>query len=469
MKQTPQNPQEWQDKAIFWAIALAFIVLLFSVVAISVVNIWQVVDRPKPQVDTTDAQAILDRANDAVDSASLVLNFLEGASVIVAVALGAAAFYGYRETQQLRQELTDKLREIEQKSAELDAALLQKGAKVDETLVQKRQEVDEALGEVKTYLPDMRRFIQQLPSLLETHNTLKTTIDDVALLLQADQEFRHRNFSEAYQFAKRVLDDDPNNILALYICGWIEVHYMDNGVDSGIENLRLAVRRSDQLPFRWQTARATYGVALRRKALSIRANDPKTFEDLMNQAEGHLKVALGHNRRLVDFNRESFWGPMGGLHRDMGRIEDSIQSYETALEVTPGSSYPQGNLAALYLHQVKYRGMDENKALDTFETTRNGAQLRVASIPNDFFLLMDIAMSSTILLRRDPHTDKVRAAQQVFERALNMRISAAQREVNCRGWCFLLEHCPEGDGWGIVQQELQARVHALDCYCKKGE
>lgn len=442
---TPPDSKAWQDNAIFWAIALAFVVLLFSVIVTSAVNIWQVVERPKPQADTTDAQAILDRANDAVDSANLVLGFLEGASVIVAVALGAAAFYGYRETQQLRQELNDKLKEVEQK----------------------RVEVDKALDEVKGYIPDIKLFLEELPKL----QTLKTTIDDVALLLQADQEFRNRNFKEAYEFSKQVLADDPDNLLALYISGWIEVHYLgsNHAIEDGIEHLARAVRRSEQLPFSWYTARAALGVALRRKAMSLRESDPQEFEDWMNQAEGHLKVALGHNPRLVDFNRESFWGPMGGLHRDMGRIEQAIQSYESALEVTPGSSYPQGNLSALYLHQIKHRDLDEDKALNAFEMTRSGAQMRVVSTPNDFFLLMDIAMASTILLRRDAHPDKVRAAQEAFERALQMRIPAAQREVNCRGWCFLLKSCPTTEPWAIVRQELQARIAALNCHCKEGD
>ncbi|MCB9436379.1 MAG: hypothetical protein H6673_05210 [Anaerolineales bacterium] len=467
--QSALDSQTWQDKAIFWAIAVAFFVLLFSVVTISAFNIWQVIDRPKPQADSSDAQAILDRANDAVDSASLVLSFLEGASVIVAVALGAAAFYGYRETQQLRQELTDKLKEIDLRSIESDKRLERTSQSINETLGLKLKEIDESLREIQNIMPRVREFLVEAPALLETHDTLKTTIDDVALLLQADQEFRNRNFGEAYEFSAQVLADDPDNILALYISGWIEVHHLENALDSGIEHLHMAYQLSDRRPYRWQTARATYGVALRRKAMKVRDTDPQAFANLMNKAEGHLRVALGENPRLVDFNRESFWGPMGGLQRDTNRIDEAVLSYQQALSVTPGSSYPQGNLSALYLFQVKHRGLDENVALDAFEVTRNGAQMRVATTPNDFFLLMDIAMSSTILLRRDSHPDKIRAAQQVFNRALSMQISKSQREVNCRGWCFLLENCPETESWAIVRQELQSRVDTMPCNCKKGE
>lgn len=488
-KQPPPDSQSWQDKAIFWAIALAFFVLLTSVISISALNIWQVLDRPKPQADTTDAQAILDRANDAVDSASLVLSFLEGASVIVAVALGAAAFYGYRETQQLRQELTDKLKEIDQRSVESDKRLERTIEGINTALVAKFKEIDERSLEadrrlertsqtmnrlaedIEKQMPQVGEFLTKAPEILKTHNTLKTTIDDVALLLQADQEFRNRNFSEAYEFCQQVLAHDPDNLLALYIGGWIEVHYLGpkKAVEGGIANLKKAVDRLNMLPFNWYTVYATYGVALRRHAMDVRDTDPHEFQKLIHQAEGYLKLALGNSPRLVDFNRESFWGPMGGLQRDIGRIDEAVTSYERALEVTPGSSYPQGNLAALYLHQVKHRGFDEDKALDAFEMTHKGAETRVATTPNDFFLSMDIAMSRTVLLRRESSPEAIRLAQRQFDNALKMDISAAQREVSCRGWCFLLENCPETEPWAIVRQELQARVDTMRCNCKEGE
>lgn len=536
--------QTWQDKVTFWAIAAAFGILLVFIIITGGLNIWLMVQDNQAE-DTPDAEAVLERANDAVDSASLVLSFLEGASVIVAVALGAAAFYGFRETQQLRQELTDKLKDIDDRSTKSDQRLEQdskaneqrltsrqleieqrlttKHSEIDQRLAvfdrrfeqasqkieqglaskhseidlrvtdfdtrlgqatqdisDKRNEVDKALSQVNGQMPVILAFTSQISDLIskneklenvldEAVHGLKATIDNVAFLLQADQEFRNRNFKEAHGFLTKVLASDPDNLLALYIIGWIEVHHIDDGLNIGLEHLKLAVKHSQQLPFVWYSAEAAYGVGLRRKAMLLRKSDPRVFEDLMLEAEGSLKKALGHNTRLVDFNRESFWGPLGGLQRDTRRYDEAVKSYEKALETTPGSSYVQGNLAALYLRQVKYNGLDEKKALDAFENTLHGAEMRAATTPNDFFLLMDIAMSSTVLLRRDADPKKVDDAQQIFERALHMRLPIAQREVNCRGWCFLLENCPETEPWAIVRQELQARVDTMQCNCKEGE
>jgi len=152
--------------------------------------------------------------------------------------------------------------------------------------------------------------------------------------------------------------------------------------------------------------------------------------------------------------------------RDLGRMEDAIKAYEEALRVTAGSSYPQGNLAALLLHRAshlenpEFREEIEEDALDAFQLTEQFAYAELAQRPSDFFLLMDIAMAATILSCRDAKYKFT--ARQFFERAMNKRASEELLNVNMRGWQFLLANCPKGSRWGEVRGELQASINDLN-------
>lgn len=77
----------------------------------------------------SDNEVILARAEDAVRSAELILSFLEGASVLVTVAIGAAAVYGIQKTNELRADFAAKQENLEITRKNLDKELR---AKFDE-------------------------------------------------------------------------------------------------------------------------------------------------------------------------------------------------------------------------------------------------------------------------------------------------------------------------------------------------
>src|SRR5574341_646453 len=52
-----------------------------------------------------EAQAASQRADEATQSAALLLSFLEGASVLVALALGGAAIYGFRNSNETQRKI----------------------------------------------------------------------------------------------------------------------------------------------------------------------------------------------------------------------------------------------------------------------------------------------------------------------------------------------------------------------------
>ncbi|PJF38171.1 MAG: hypothetical protein CUN55_18365, partial [Phototrophicales bacterium] len=59
------------------------------------------------------ADVILERANDAVNSAELILSFLEGASVVITVAIAAATIFGLSNINELRNEFNETKKRLE--------------------------------------------------------------------------------------------------------------------------------------------------------------------------------------------------------------------------------------------------------------------------------------------------------------------------------------------------------------------
>ena len=391
------------------------------------VTITALEDRPDLGAEDLNPAEVLYRAEAAAADAEdlnsqldMLLSFLQGASVLVGLALGAAAYFGFSGQQSLREELDKRIADYERLRVELETE--------SKTIDKHRADLER--------LPDQLNHIDQLQTIF--HN-----------LLQASQELRLRNYHEAYRAAQDVLAIDPHNLEALYMAGWIEIQYTD-ALDNAIDHLRLALSKKTD----WPAARAAYGLALRRKATKL--SGPER-DKLFTQAEGMFKQALGVNPDLVDLNLESFWGPVGGMKRDMDQLDEAIRAYERARDVTPGSSYPLGNLAALYLQQAR---RDSNPAiaersLDMFEDVRSLAMAKLAITPNDYYHLMDIAMAMTVLTRRDPGLDA--EAQRRMDAAIKLNAATiSMLETSLRGWVHVQQNCP--DDWSETRQRIDAMI-----------
>jgi tetratricopeptide (TPR) repeat protein len=388
-----------------------------------------------------EANAANAAAQDAVNSVETMLNFLQGAGFLVALALGAAAIYGFRSAQDTRKELKDEVKELGDTRTELKDEMRE--------FKDIRREVDQHREALRS-LPDALHHIESLEH--DVRESLAHIQPIFLDLLQANQELRLRNYEEAYTAIKRVLDLDPDNPLALYTAGWLELQYIPNQLEQGIKHLERAVTlRPD-----WPTAMAAYGVVLRRQALMTSGTARR---DLFNRALGLLQQALGLNHNLIDLNLESLWGPVAGIWRDVGKYDEAIEAYERARNVTPGSSYPHGNLAALYLRKEKYEpdsGYRE-RALDMFQKTQELARAELTLVPNDYYHVMDIAMSTMVLGRRDPANYE--RAQDTLAEALKLEPAPEMLGVSRRGWVNLLEYCP--DGWTDLKEHLQAALDRI--------
>ena len=384
------------------------------------------------------------RADEAVASAELILSLLEGASVLVTVALGAAALFGFSEIRNNNQQLDAKMREV------------------DDTLLKFQQ------------------YEEPLRGLAQLQKTLRNDIQSVVRLLQAYQEFsQSQNYDIAYQYAHSVLSD-PNraqdggaseigaeildNPVALYIAGWLEVHHITGKLEEGIDHLHRAMKMEPE----WATVQAAYGVGLRRRAM--RATDETEKRKFYDMAARELRIALERSPSLTDFNKESFHGPLGGIYRDIDRLDDAIKEYEEALRVTPGSSYPQGNLASLYLRKASRDGDNQmmDQAIDMFEETYRAAQSELREAPSSYYLLMDLAMSMLIMSQRDE--EKVTLGFHHLRQALNVDASCGMLEVSMGGWQRLQAYCPTSEDWegtrsnmGRAIEMLTERMHESGC------
>lgn len=438
-----------RDASDFVAIFLKYAVVVVALSAVVFVmafvlrifmlsNTQTVIDWGEGPLSGDEANVILDRAQDAVSSAELVLSFLEGASVVIGLGFAAATLYGLRNTQEIRTDLQAEVAKVE--------AI--------------RQQLDDQVATLHAYRPYLENLQELRSELQDSQVSLENTIENVQRVFQADQEFRLRNYHSAYRLASQVLANDPDNRMALYIAGWLEVQHLPNKLESGIGHLEHVV----DLESNWPAAKAAYGVALRRKARGI--TDPDEREDMFLKAEGILKTALAESPRLLDFEGESFWGPVGGILREMGRCDSAIQAYEKALDVTPDSSYPWGNLATLYLKQASENGNAEykEKSLKAYERTVITAKAELVTRPNNFYLLMDIAQSASIIGHRDAaYFNESLAA---LNDALTTQSSSSAIETSMRGWNDLLAYCPED--WDDVHAHLTRCIATIQKAARKG-
>lgn len=400
--------------------------------------------------DRVTDDLVLDRANDAVNSAELLLSVLEGFSVLIALGLGASAIYGVRNSRELRQDMTQQLDEIRNVRDEVAEEL------------ESIREIRESARLVERYqeqIANLPTYTQQLKT--ELNETLASLQENTAALFRANQELSLKNYAQAYKSVSRVLEREKDNIQALYIAGWLELQYVpapEGGLDKGLEHLRQAKELSRDDP----SIVAAYGVAWRRKARSLKRGIVEQ-ERYFTKSLGYLQQALGENPNLIDLNFESLWGPVAGTQRDLGDWEAAIGSYEKALKITPQSSYPAGNLANLYLKRAKEGKGNAEDALEMFETTVKNAGAELGHIPKDYFPTMDLAMAYTMRGKRDARYFE--EGETWLNRALELDYTCGMLRVSCEGWYSLRENCPPE--WTVVREKLDDIIRRIDALMEK--
>lgn len=435
----PEAGTKWKSFPHFldrWVLPILAIILLAAFayfVAVSVGRAVEVTECPKGEDCRTN-------------EAGLVLSFIEGVSVIIGLGIALATAYGIRKIANTQEEFETLKAKVEAVTKNQDSW----EETVRRSYAQNQRSYEESLVAVKA----------------DTAQQVGKLVQIIQLMQQATYEMLLRNHGQVYYFVEKVLELDENNRYALYLAGWMEIHYIDNKLDNAIKHLNELVRLDPE----WHSARAGLGVALRRKGKELQRSgevqkDPNLaskINDYYDQAERQLRRALVADERLIDPNQETYWGPLGGLYRDTKRFDKAIDAYERGSEITPKSSYPVGNLATLYLWQAKQQGETHdwesgalNRARQAFEKTLEFANAELLRSPGDYFNLMDIAMAETALAK-DTAAESLRIILQI-DNPINLL------RVSLDGWKFLRDHFPNmNERDQQVHQQIQAAIDELN-------
>ena len=419
-----------------WSNAPLVLALAACIVA-GVAIYWahQNVQGPEPAVNTADglstdeATIILERANDAVNHVGNLLSFLE-------VALGIIGFLGAVGAWMLRGMILDKIDEmraleerVSQAAQEHQAHLeaLERALEAEQQAL--RQQIKEQLARVSESGRDDFRLL--------------------SLQLLAEQQVRSHNVKTAISTLQKALEIKPNDPSANYLLGYLYTT-LKGKLDQAIEHLQRALEREPD----FAPAIAALGLALRRKGdgIDVEAEPERLAERnrYWAQAEERLLDALERDPSLTDADGESYYGTLGGLYRRQGRYEDARRAYEQAHAVTPESSYPIVNLAALYAHQG-----DTERARHFFRMVEEKARLTLDDDPRNGWARGDLAQA---LLVQGEQAE----AQRQMQMLIGQKPPASVLETLLNGLQFLAQapHPPEGiDALiALLEEALSART-----------
>lgn len=348
-----------------------------------------VVTHDGDRVVLTQAEHTLARAEEAVNSAELILSFLEGASVIITISIAAAAVVGLSTINELRETMNDTVQELLKRVEEAENRLREREKELENI----EDLLDVAKAQIDQVIED--RLAQVY------HDTESARKQSAALArhAMAEQLLREKNFDAALHACEEAYALDPQNYANNYLYGTLLIDKGD--FDGAIDKLSEALEADgDFVP-----AIAALGLANRRAG--DLADDRRRRNELYNLAEARLLDAIGKNPALLTPDGESYYGTLGSLYRRQGRIEDALDSYRRAAEVTPQRSYPYINLAMLYLHQQEDQLRDQNLII----AERNAAR-RLADTPTDYWAMYDLGL---IYLMREETEAAVRHFKEGIE------------------------------------------------------
>lgn len=334
----------------------------------------------RPQIDTISeddmlerANIVFQRANDSVNSAELVLSFLEGASVIITIVIAGAAVVGLSSVNELRDTVDETERELIRRVEEAENRLIareQQLANMEDLLAEAEARIDRMIDE-------------RLARVHEDAETARRQSAALATFSLAEQLLREKNIDAALHACEEAYELDPSNYANNYLYGTLLIEKGD--LETAIKRLEEALAiDADFVP-----AIAAVGLANRR--VGDLTDDRHRKNELYNVAEARLLEALQLDPVLLTPDGESYYGTLGSLYRRQGRIEDSLDTYRRAADVTPQRSYPFVNLAMLYLSQSKEQLSDQNLLI-----AERNAQRKLADTPADYWALFDLALVTMI-------------------------------------------------------------------------
>jgi tetratricopeptide (TPR) repeat protein len=325
------------------------------------------------------------------DTADTVLGLLEGGSVLITIIVGSVAVVFTLNLRDLREDLEAEVRANQEK--------------VDNILQQRQNELTQLSTRIRDQAEASRGEIERLTSLI--NDRLRTARDEAEvsfrvlnLQVLAEQQVRARNYDTAIIMLQEAHRLNPDHQPTNYLLGYLYISRRQ--FEESLTYLRKALE-SDQ---NFAPALAATGLALRRLGDQY-ADDPETRNRYWAEAEFNLGHALEMEPGMLDADGESYYGTLGGLYRRQERYEDARRAYQRAVEFTPQSSYPVGNLAVLTTAMGR---MEE--AVDYFARVQRLVEAKIEDNPGDYWARLDLAQA--LLMQ-----GKVQAAVRQYEEIIN--------------------------------------------------
>ncbi len=424
------------------AIGLSMVALYFAYVASETsekVVIEEIGSIPPSETEILFNQSLatMERANDALNSVELVLSFLEGGSILAGVILVGAGILGLSSIQDLRHDTETIKQEM---SAQIQAEthdLMARLERAESELLRREEQLAKLEAQLEQSLTSTQaRIDQQIQS---ASKLARRSFEALSQHVMAQRLARENNIEAAINACRDSYELDPLNVSNNYLLGMLLMRR--NNLDDAIKHLTDAFQEASKsgedasIP-----AQAALGLAIRYKG--DLTNEPMERNRLYNQAEHHLLEATRSDPHLLTDNRESYLGVLGSLYRRQGRTQDAIQIYLRAAKITPRRSYPDINLAMLYLQinnqelAEKYRHSAESKARRRLEDT-----------PEDYWALHDVALAQLL-------GGKVDSAIQHFSEAIELSPDSGVLESVLSRLIYLKQIVPELAGLDRTIQQF---------------
>jgi len=327
-----------------------------------------------------EASKEFDRATNFLsvfEAIGLIVAVLSGLITVLAVVGGVVGFRGLGAAQA----------ELETTRERVEAELGESRRRFDSEMQQRRDELEVIRGQLERGAAEQRE------------SAARSNLAQ-SLLTLGERQYRSQDFSGALDTYRRALELDPNSLITHYRLGYV---YTQSG---NLEQAQHHLTRALEIENNFAPALAALGYVYRR----IGEKMPQGIEreKTLNKAESLLLEGLSISPKLVDDDDESWWGSLGGLYRRRNQVDEAINAYERAGEITPKSSYAFSNLALLYVQKK-----DKAAMLNSYQRVEQLAWGEVQADVDNYWAYADLLTARLAL-------GKVKEAEEVFQSVLEI-------------------------------------------------
>lgn len=172
-----------------------------------------------------------------------------------------------------------------------------------------------------------------------------------------ESQLKAQNFVGALDMYKKAAEVDDSDAFLHERLGYI---YTQVGTMEALREAEKHLKRALELNPQSAPALAQLGFVYSRMGKLM--PDGAERETILDDAEASILKALEISPSLLDEEGESWWGPLGGVYRRRGKLDEAIKAYKRAAEIKP-RSYPFNNLALLYMQKKDRAAMQQTYQL----------------------------------------------------------------------------------------------------------